>query len=303
MRESNDKGGGGLQILGRKDNRVEWKEGKEDGCKDILILEGTCFGMGMKVILAYFDVDKKKEGSGADRNKKIRAKIEREIKENLSENLIVLGDFNAHLERLDGRKTDENGRMVQDWMDTYGLILLNGDEKCTGTYTWMRGDSKTAIDMVMVNRKLYGACEEMIIDENKEEFPFSDHNMVTVNIGLRGGGGAEFGKDKKNVVKGHYYKKDAASLRMLREELEGIWERGLSYETLWGRLEEAQERILKKQRRRRIGERDGRKIVECEWVTEAIREGIKKRRELNRKARNSIGREKENGIGSGGTRR
>ena len=60
MRESNDKGGGGLQILGRKDNRVEWKEGKEDGCKDILILEGTCFGMGMKVILAYFDVDKKK---------------------------------------------------------------------------------------------------------------------------------------------------------------------------------------------------------------------------------------------------
>ena len=33
--------------------------------------------------------------------------------------------------------------------------------------------------------------------------------------------------------------------------------------------------------------------MECKWVTEAIREGIKKRRELNRKARNSIGREKE----------
>ena len=100
-----------------------------------------------------------------------------------------MGDFNAHLERLDGRKTDENGRMVLEWIDSWDLILLNGDEKCKGTYTWIRGNSKTAIDMVMVNRRMYEVCEEMIIDEDKEEIQFSDHNLVTISIGLRGGGG------------------------------------------------------------------------------------------------------------------
>ena len=96
--------------------------------------------MGIRLILAYFDVGKEKDGTGADRNRKIRAEIERAMEDNNSEGLIILGDFNAHLERLDGRKTDENGRMVLEWIDSWDLILLNGDEKCKGTYTWIRGN-------------------------------------------------------------------------------------------------------------------------------------------------------------------
>ena len=99
-------------------------------------------------------------------------------------------------------------------------------------------------------------------------------------------------KNNKKVETEYYYKKDAESLRQLREELEETWDIGLSYEVLWGRLEEAQDRILKKQRRRRIGDKGGERIIESAWMTEDIREGIKKRRELNRKARNSKGREK-----------
>ena len=34
----------------------------------------------------------------------------------------------------------------------------------------------------------------MIIDEDKEEIQFSDHNLVTISIGLRGGGGGKFWK-------------------------------------------------------------------------------------------------------------
>ena len=276
----------------RKDERVDWKEVEKGVSKDIMVLEGRCFGMGIRLILAYFDVGKEKDGTGADRNRKIRAEIERAMEDNNSEGLIILGDFNAHLERLDVRKTDENGRMVLEWIDSWDLILLNGDEKCKGTYTWIRGNSKTAIDMVMVNRRMYEVCEEMIIDEDKEEIQFSDHNLVTISIGLRGGGGVSFGKDNKKVVTEYYYKKDAESLRQLREELEETWDIGLSYEVLWGRLEEAQDRILKKQRRRRIGDKGGERIIESAWMTEDIRKGIKKRRELNRKARNSEGREK-----------
>ena len=292
MRETNDKGGGGLQVIGREDRRVDWKEVKGGRCKDIMILEGKCFGMSIRLILAYFDVGKKKTGDDAGRNRKIRAEIEKAMEENTSEGLMVLGDFNAHLKRLDGRRTDENGKMVLEWIDKLNLILLNGDEKCKGTYTRVEGNTKTAIDMVMVNKKMYEACEEMIIDEDKEEIKFSDHNLVTIKIGLRGRGGVNFGKDKEVMVE-HYYKKDSESLRQLREELETTWDIGLSYETLWGKLEKAQDKILKKERRRRVGEKEGVRIVESAWMTEAIREGIKRRRELSRNARNSGGREKE----------
>ena len=263
-------------MIGRKDRRVDWKKVKEGRCKDIMILEGRCFGMGIRLILAYFDVGKTKTGDDAERNRKIRADIEKAIEENTNEGLMVLGDFNAHLKRLDGRRTDENGRMVLEWIDKLNLILLNGDEKCKGTYTRVVGNTKTAIDMVMVNKKMYEVCEEMIIDEDKEEIQFSDHNLVTISIGLRGGGGVSFGKDKKKVVTEYYYKKDAESLRQLREELEETWDIGLSYEVLWGRLEEAQDRILKKQRRRRIGDKGGERIIESAWMTEDIRKGIKK---------------------------
>ena len=105
--------------------------------------------------------------------------------------------------------------------------------------------------------------------------------------------GVRFGRDKKKVFIEHYCKKDKESLSRLRMELEEVWDIGLSYETLWGRLEEVQDRLLKKERKRRIGEKGGDRIVECEWVTEEIRKAIDKRRELNRKKRHSVGEEKD----------
>ena len=45
MRVTNDKGGGGLQVIGRKDERVDWKEVGKGVSKDIMVLEGRCFVM------------------------------------------------------------------------------------------------------------------------------------------------------------------------------------------------------------------------------------------------------------------
>ena len=134
---------------------------------------------------------------------------------------------------------------------------------------------------------------QLLYHRDKEEIEFSDHNLITIKLGLREGRGVKFGKDKKKVVIEHYCKKDKESLRSLRMELEEVWEVGLDYEVLWNKLEEIQDRLLKKERKRRIGEREGEKTVECEWVTEEIRKVIDKRRELNRKKRHSMGEEKE----------
>ena len=47
------------------------------------------------------------------------------------------------------------------------------------------------------------------------------------------------------------------------------------------------DKVLKKKYKRCVGEKDGEEIVEEEWMTDEIRTNIKKRRELNRKKRNS----------------
>ena len=52
--------------------------------------------------MAYFDVRKDEEGR--ENNQGIREEMERLIEGNEKEGVIVLGDFNGHLEELDGKK-------------------------------------------------------------------------------------------------------------------------------------------------------------------------------------------------------
>ena len=69
------------------------------------------------------------------------------VKDDKRREVIVIGDFNAHLRLLEDRKEDINGEMVMRWLDEYDLILMNADEKCEGVYTWSRGDQKSAMWM------------------------------------------------------------------------------------------------------------------------------------------------------------
>ena len=105
--------------------------------------------MEMKIILVYFDVRRNEEGK--ENNKKIKSDIEDMIKNNKMEGLLILGDFNGHLEKLDGRKDDINGRTALDWSTNFDLVLMNSDKKCEGTITREKGEQKTAIDMVLIN--------------------------------------------------------------------------------------------------------------------------------------------------------
>ena len=68
----------------------------------------------------------------------LRREIEERIEKNSSRGVVVLGDVNGHLEILEDRREDINGRMIMDWMSVYELKLLNANEKCEGKYTWVR---------------------------------------------------------------------------------------------------------------------------------------------------------------------
>ena len=130
---------GGLQILGTKNKSVDWRQIETGGNKDILVIEGKCFNIKMRIILVYFDVNKRLETTQAGENVKLRNEVEKAMRENRMEGMLILGDMNGHLRIIEeDRRDDINGRMIMDWIKEEELFLLNSNEKCKGKYTWGR---------------------------------------------------------------------------------------------------------------------------------------------------------------------
>ena len=147
--------------------------------KDIMLVKCRIFNLKFKMMIVYFSVGNL-EG---DRNRNDLMRIECEeimSKAKEEESLMILEDFNGHLELIGKRKIDRNGEMVLDWLLEYDLILLNGDSKCVGQYTWGTQEQQNAIDFVLVNKEMHKHLSEMRIDEEKQVIDLSDHNLVTV---------------------------------------------------------------------------------------------------------------------------
>ena len=142
--------------------------------------------------------------------------IEERITNNEKRGLMILGDFNGHLNMIENnRRNDMNGKMVIEWMEEHNLILLNATEKCEGTYTRIEGDQKSAIDFILVNRNLYKMSTSLKIDEKKELFHLSDHTMLTLELEAKKAGKSTF---KKEWISGEYYSKDESLIKKCAEE-------------------------------------------------------------------------------------
>ena len=215
-KEKGSKKGGGIKVIMPKSNDINLQK-IDNKSTEILELEGDLYGMGVKIIVVYFDANKNRKGNEA--NDKIRQDVEKLIENNEQEALMVLGDFNGHLKILDGRENDRNGRMIMEWVESYGLVILNLDEKCKGTYTWSRGDSKTAIDYILVNDNFYKIFEKMEIDENKDWFADSDHHLVSGFFRVDRRGGSNY-NNRNRWKTGEYFRKDEEALINFRRELE-----------------------------------------------------------------------------------
>ena len=64
------------------------------------------------------------------------------------------------------------------------MIMINDTDKCKGTYTWSRGQSKSVIDFGLVNSLAFGICNQLDIDEELEEFDLTDHNLIEISLKL-----------------------------------------------------------------------------------------------------------------------
>ena len=145
------------------------------------------------------------------RNNGIKLEIEKIAEEN-TESLIIAGDFNGHVGFKGKQKLDKNGEIILHWMDRFGMVMLN-DEECKGEVTWRQGEHCSVIDYVLVNDKAYKRFTNMEIDDKKEVYDLSDHNLIEAVFKVKEGI-----KDfKKDWIVREYYKTDQEALSKFRE--------------------------------------------------------------------------------------
>ena len=177
FRKEGDKKGGGLSIL-MKEGKGRKMEKISTNHRDILHAKCTVRSFSFSLILIYLASDDN------DRNDQIDIELLRILNGIQESPFVLLGDFNGHIGFLGLQPVNKNGNRILDWMITFNLILLNGDANCSGEITWHSRGIDSAIDFVFVNNLMYDKYINMHIDENKEKFDLSDHNMVSVYFNI-----------------------------------------------------------------------------------------------------------------------
>ena len=194
--------------------------------------------------------------------------------------IIIVGYFNSHLGYIGYQEENRNGRIMNRFLNKYDLILMNIDERCKGVYTWERGEMKSVIDYVVVNREMYDRVEEVVVDEERKETEISDHCMLStfLRVGRPQGGGGD-----GCWIAQKYFRYSEERVQRYRLQVEEKLETGgqFSMTEINKILLEAAEQHLSTEYRRR--EKEGE--TEQPWITQEIRREIGKRRQLNKKHR------------------
>ena len=282
MRQLKDRKGGGLLILFERNIGIQITK-LATAHSDILHAKVEIASAFFHIILVYFSVINNRKDK--ERNTLIRKEIESIIDQSVKkeEALMVLGDMNGHIDGLGYQKEDENGRTVLSWMNNFGLTLLNLEDLCSGTFTWGRGNQKSAIDHVLVDRLCRTWIRSMIIDEEKNLYDQSDHNMVCINMSIPK---EKIRFKKKNLICREFYRTDDDSLddftsefvtKIVEMEVENIKQFNNIMKTV------ADEKLKSLYRRRTT---DSGNIKEQPWITNEIRKEVKIRQKINRARRN-----------------
>ena len=108
--------------------------------------------------------------------------------------IIIAGDMNAKVgEEIENNKpkVTKGGKLLMRLVETDGIVMLNGQGKCQGTWTRIERESKSVIDYVLVDEDSEHNVKKMLIDEEKLGTPYrldktqriyTDHCTITVTF-------------------------------------------------------------------------------------------------------------------------
>ena len=118
-----------------------------------------------------------------------------EIRDNICKDIIMVGDFNAHVgadeEGITGNneKTGINGQEYRRFFKERELVLCNNTSKCTGQWTRIQGETKSILDLTVCTKSTYESLTSMEIDDT-DRFSIEskkakiDHKLTLVKIKL-----------------------------------------------------------------------------------------------------------------------
>lgn len=105
-----------------------------------------------------------------------RLKIEELERLGQGNEIIWCGDFNAHNTLWGGETTDYNGQIVEDLMESKGLVCLNNGQ---GTRLSFRDGRESAIDLTLVLSELATASNWEVLTNNSIGI---DHYPIIVQL-------------------------------------------------------------------------------------------------------------------------
>lgn len=96
--------------------------------------------------------------------------------------IIILGDFNAHIEELDSR-WDNNGHRLLDIAEHQNLIIANLLDTTEETFTWSQGAKTSIIDYCLLSARCAENFESLWIDTEGDISLGSDHRTMVASLG------------------------------------------------------------------------------------------------------------------------
>ena len=127
--------------------------------------------------------------------------IKEQIKEAKAkkQEVLIVGDFNCKVGDIVPGNTEEitkGGRLLMELVKSQNLKILNTSKKCTGLWTWVKGEKKSVLDYMIIEAENEDLVREMWIDNDREYTPkhlvdgryvYTDHNtmMLEMNWNMR----------------------------------------------------------------------------------------------------------------------
>ena len=94
-----------------------------------------------------------------------------EIKENVTNNILMVGDMNAHVGndeegiKENDEKIGTNGKEYRRFWKERDLTLCNNTDKCDGKWTRVSGDSRAILDLTVATENAFKMVKKIEIDE------------------------------------------------------------------------------------------------------------------------------------------
>lgn len=174
-RSNTSRKGGGVGFLWHRERSWEPLNG---ACENHKWVTGRIHNAEVIACVVYLGVSHEHYSENVGIARCIREDIQRWGRD---KEVLLLGDFNGHIQELDGY-LDHNGGLMQALAEDLELEVVNLRADCEGTITWCARGSSTSIDYALISPGLSKMLHTAHIDEEGRYSLGSDHNRIKLEF-------------------------------------------------------------------------------------------------------------------------